>query len=86
MGEDPRRRREVAAHAPLSEQSRGSGVIFALVTLALILAIGFFYMTSERRSDRQADAITHAADSVDSAARVVGDAAQNAAGQLRNGD
>ncbi|MFC3442005.1 hypothetical protein ACFOKF_12580 [Sphingobium rhizovicinum] len=66
------------------ERSRGSGVVFALVALALILAIGFFYLTNDRREDRQADAVTEAAGSVDDAARVVGDAAKNAADALRN--
>ncbi|KMS58604.1 hypothetical protein V473_11025 [Sphingobium cupriresistens LL01] len=68
------------------ERSGGSSVVFALVALALILAIGFFYMTNERRGDRQADKVTQAAGSVDDAARVVGDAAKNAADTLRDGN
>jgi len=54
------------------------------VALALILAIGFFYLTNESREDRRADAITQAADSVDNGARIVGEAARNAADKLRN--
>ena len=67
------------------ERSRGSGVIFALVAIALILAIGFFYLTKERESGPDT-VVTDAAESVDSAATVVGDAAQKAADQLRNQD
>lgn len=64
-------------------KSQGSGVIFAVVALALILAIAFFYMTNERRQDRQADKVTRAAGAVDDAARIVGEAAHNAADVLR---
>ncbi len=67
------------------EHSRGSGVIFALVTIALILAIVFFYLTKERESGPDT-VVTDAAQSVDSAAQVVGDAAQKAADKLRNQD
>lgn len=66
------------------ERSRASGVVFALVALALILAIGFFYLTNDRNEDRQADAVTRAAGAVDDAAMVIGDAAKNAADTLRN--
>ena len=62
-------------------RSRGSLIIFLLVAIALVLAIGFFYMTKERDANR-ADALTQAAGSVDSAAQVVGDAARNAADTL----
>jgi len=72
---------------PLSgpPRSRGSGIIFALIALALVLAIGFFYMTKERQRE-PADAVTDAAASVDSAANVIGSAARNAADTLRNRD
>lgn len=63
----------------------GSGLVFLLVALALILAIGFFYLSKER-SDREADRMTQAANSVDDAARVVGDAARNAADSFRKDD
>ena len=65
-----------------AERSRSSGVIFALVAIALILAITFFYLTKERE-DRESRVITEAAESADSAARVVGNAAQQAADRLR---
>ena len=65
-----------------AERSRGSGVIFALVAIALILAIGFFYLTKERE-DKESRVITEAAESADSAARIVGNAAQDAADSLR---
>ncbi|WP_022681196.1 hypothetical protein [Sphingobium bisphenolivorans] len=61
----------------------GSGIIFALVAIALILAIAFFYVTKDR-GDNRADTVTNAAESADSAARVVGDAAKNAADELRD--
>ena len=61
---------------------RGTGVIFALVAIALILAITFFYLTKERE-EKESRVITEAAESADSAARVVGNAAQDAANRLR---
>ena len=69
----------------LADRPRSGGMVFALVALALILAIGFFYMTSERRADRAADKVTKAAGTVDDAARVVSEAAKNAADRLRDG-
>lgn len=65
-----------------AERLRGSGVIFALVAIALILAIGFFYLTKERE-DKQDRVATEAVESADSAARVVENAAQDAADSLR---
>ena len=65
------------------ERSPGSGLIFALVAIALILAISFFYLTKDREAN-QGNVITQAEDSSDSAARIVGDAAQNAADTLRD--
>lgn len=73
-------------HVSVVRRSHGSGVTFALVALALILAIAFFYLTNEQRDDRRADKVTQAAGSVDDAARVVSDAAHNAADALRNDD
>lgn len=63
-------------------QSRGTGVIFALVAIALILAIAFFYLTRESEV-KESQAITEAAESDDSAARVVQDAAHEAARDVR---
>lgn len=83
MGYDPGQR-DPQPPPPIVERSRGSGVVFALVALALILAIGFFYLTNDERGDRQADAVTRAAGSVDDATRAVGDAARNAADTLRH--
>ncbi|WP_369680234.1 hypothetical protein [Novosphingobium sp. Chol11] len=65
-----------------AEKSRGSGVIFALVAIALILAIGFFYLTKERE-DKESRVITEAAESADSATRVIENAAHDAASSLR---
>lgn len=85
MVDDPIRQDDPPVEAKLIERSQGSGVVFALVALALVLAIGFFYLTNEGRDDRRADAVTRAADSVDRAASRAGDAAQNAANSLRKG-
>ena len=38
-----------------------SGVVLGLVALALVLAVGFFYLTNDDRRDRRADAVTQAA-------------------------
>lgn len=82
---DEGRRSEPDEPASLLERSRGSLIIFLLVAIALILAIGFFYLTKDR-DDRRADTVTQAVGSIDSAAHVVGDAARNAAETLRNQD
>lgn len=74
----------VSPHVSVVQRSHGSGVVFALIAIALILAIGFFYLTNERRGDAQADKVTQAAGAVDDAAKVVGEAARNAADTLRN--
>jgi uncharacterized protein HemX len=84
MGNDPQGRDDPPVHVTIVERSSGSGVVFALVALALILAIGFFYLTNDRRDDRQAEAVTGAAQSVDDAAKMVGDAAKDAADKLRD--
>ncbi|NIJ16172.1 hypothetical protein [Sphingobium vermicomposti] len=63
--------------------ARGSGLIFFLIAIALILAIGFFYLTKDRENE-QGRNVTEAAASADDAVRLVGDAADNAAGQLVN--
>ncbi|MGE4322572.1 MAG: hypothetical protein AB7E60_06025 [Sphingobium sp.] len=60
--------------------------MFAIIAIALILAIAFFYMAKERRQDRRTDALMQAAGSVDETTRIVGDAAKNAADALRNDD
>jgi len=87
MGEDggkpPISVREPSEPDPPVARPRGSLIIFLLVAIALILAIGFFYMTKDRRDD-QADVVIDSANSADSAAHVVGDAARNAAAMLRN--
>nr|WP_150290419.1 hypothetical protein [Sphingobium estronivorans] len=70
---------------PVAGRSRGSMIIFVLVAIALILAIGFFYITKER-SDRRADAASEAVESPDSAARLVSNAAKNAADAIQKRD
>jgi len=78
----PPREKDRPSQMMQAERSRGSGVIFALVAIALILAISFFYLTKERE-DKAGRVVTEAAESADSAARVVGNAAQDAANRLR---
>jgi hypothetical protein len=90
MGDDPGRPiAGRAAEQPIHnrtivERGGNGGMIFAIVALALVLAIGFFFMTAERRDDARTEAVTGAAQSVDEAARAVGDAAKDAANKLRN--
>tara|TARA_B100000378_G_scaffold98833_1_gene78528 strand:- start:1024 stop:1263 length:240 start_codon:yes stop_codon:yes gene_type:complete len=74
--------RDPPSPSPPEPPQSNSGVILALVTIALILAISFFYLTNERRQDRQADAVTDAAASADNAVQAMGDAARNAADDL----
>ncbi|WP_300116210.1 hypothetical protein [Sphingobium sp.] len=59
-----------------------SGVVLGLVALALVLAVGFFYLTNDDRRDRRAEAVTQAAASADEAVQAMGDAARNAADDL----
>jgi hypothetical protein len=80
MGDDP----DALPPSNPNPARSGSGVILALVALALILAIGFFYLTNDRRGDGRADKVTRAADSADQMVIGVGDAARDAAHDLRN--
>ncbi|WP_062731243.1 hypothetical protein [Sphingobium abikonense] len=59
-----------------------SGVVLGVVALALVLAVGFFYLTNDDRRDRRADAVTQAAASADEAVQAMGDATRNAANDL----
>lgn len=83
MTDDPVRRDTDAADH-VDRDSGGSGVVFAIVAIALILAIIFFYLTSDARDDRRSEAVTKAAGTLDDAARHVGDAAREAADGLRD--
>lgn len=65
-----------------AERMRGSGLIFVLIAIALILAIGFFYLTKEDRREPP-DSVAPASNS---AAYIVGEGAKNAADTLRNKD
>lgn len=61
------------------EKSGGGGMaLIALVALALIAAIAYFVVTQDRRDAARDGAVTEAAQSVDSAATKIGDAAQRA--------
>lgn len=82
MGRDPDKQAKRLAQDPM-RYPHANSVIFGLIAIALILAIGFFYLTNDRRGNRQADAVTGAAKSVDDAARVMEEAARNAADRLR---
>jgi uncharacterized protein HemX len=82
---DEGRKDESSEPASVPGRSRGSLIIFILVAMALVLAIGFFYMTKDR-NERPADAVMQAVETPDSAAQMVGDAAMNAADTLRNHD
>jgi hypothetical protein len=70
---------------PLCEQSRRGAIIPGLIALALVLAIGFFYINSHRHEDAPADAAIGAAVSADHGIQKVGDAARTAAEQLQKG-
>lgn len=82
MIDDPARR-DSEPSDPV-DKGGGSGVVFALVTIALILAIIFFYLTREAREDRRSEAVTKAAGTLDQATRRVGDAARETADGLRD--
>lgn len=63
-----------------------SAVIFLIVALALILAIGFFYMTRDSVDRDRADAVLESIESADNMAINVGDAARNTIDNFRKGD
>jgi hypothetical protein len=75
MSENADRHKDPSSQCRMTEPSRGKGVIVGIVLVALILAIGFFYLTN---------ALTKGAASVDETTRMVGDAARNAADALHN--
>ncbi|PZU57827.1 MAG: hypothetical protein DI547_12250 [Sphingobium sp.] len=68
---------------PLAEQ-RTRPLIPVLIAIALILAIGFFYLTGRSEGhDRSGDKILGAAASAESAATAIGDAARDAANRMK---
>jgi hypothetical protein len=67
---------------PSEPPRSNSGVVLGVVALALVLAVGFFYLTNDDRRDRRADAVTQAAASADEAVQAMGDATRNAANDL----
>ena len=69
---------------PLNCHRRRGGMVFVIVAMALLLAIGFFFLTNQRREDAQSRAITDAAETVDNGIRSIGDAAQSAMEKLRD--
>lgn len=77
MREDGIQRREALDSRPTDGQ-RSSAIIFAIVAIALLLAIGFFYLAGNRHEDRPVDTANNAALSLDDAARTVENAARNA--------
>ncbi|MET0249026.1 MAG: hypothetical protein ABW164_04785 [Sphingobium sp.] len=60
-----------------------SAVIFLIVALALILAIGFFYLTRDSADRNGADSVLEAVESADNAAINVGEAARDTIDHLR---
>ncbi len=71
---------------PLCRQRRSSGVVLAIVAIALLLAIGFFFFAERRSDSREDTALTNAAQTVDDGARSIGDAASHTLERLRNND
>lgn len=72
-----------------SENNRragNGGVIFAIIALALILAIGFFFLVESRHDPDPAEVLTETSRSIDDGARIVGDAARNAADSISRPD
>lgn len=69
---------------PLCRQRSRSGIIFVIIALALLLAIGFFFLVERHRDDARGAAATQAAEAIDNAARSVGDAASRTFDRLRN--
>lgn len=71
-------------HRDDAERGGGEGgVIFALLALALLLAIAFLFLTDERRADHMSEKAVDAAIVVGNGAQAVGDAARNASEELR---
>jgi hypothetical protein len=52
--------------------------MLGLIAIAMVLAIGFFYLAGGREKDAVSDAAISAANSVDKAAGKVGDATRDA--------
>lgn len=80
MRDDKPQRGEQGGRGP-SCRPGGTRLIMLLVGLALVLAVGFFYATEQRR-DRRADEVTAAAGKLDRTAEKLGDAAQDAANRF----
>ncbi|MDX3900312.1 MAG: hypothetical protein QHC40_07370 [Sphingobium sp.] len=71
---------------PLCRQRRSSGVVLAIVAIALLLAIGFFFLAGRHPGSKEDAALTKAARTVDDGARSIGDAASHTLDRLRNND
>lgn len=69
---------------PLCDQRKRRGVVYLIVGLALLLAIGFFFIAEKNKQDARSTAVTKAAEKIDDAAQSVGDAAGRAFDRLRN--
>lgn len=71
-------------HRPDDPQRGGGegGIIFALLAIALLLAIAFLYLTDRRRADHVSEKAVDAAIAVGNGAQAVGDAARNTAEEL----
>jgi len=73
-------------HESVVEPQGGRMVIVGIVVIAFILAIAFFYVAGARDRHDQSETVMRAAESVEVAARNVGDAARSAAERMRKGD
>ena len=62
-----------------------SAVIFLIVALALLLAIGFFYLTKDSADRNGADTVLDSIESADNVAISVGDAARDTIDNFRPG-
>ncbi|MBB3983477.1 hypothetical protein GGR44_003168 [Sphingobium fontiphilum] len=71
-------------HRGETEQGASEGgIIFALLAIALLLAIAFLFLTDRRRADHVSETAVDAAIAVGNGAQAVGDAARNRAEEWR---
>ncbi|MFZ2998420.1 hypothetical protein [Sphingobium sp.] len=86
MRYDPTGQSDPPVHISTVRASKGSGIVFFLVSLSLVLAIAFFYMTKEVREDNRADAMVQAVAAVGDQAAHIGESARKAGNRLLDKD
>lgn len=74
------------SHDSIVEPRGGRVVIGGIVVIALVLAIAFFYIAGAHDRRDESESVMRAANSVEMAARNVGDAARSAAERMRKQD